>query len=56
MAMLDVIYNQQDFEYLVINNVDGRLIGRFYARTDAEDFAFEEEANEQHRIKRKYDQ
>jgi hypothetical protein len=54
MTLLDVVYNEREMEFYVINLFDGVIVGRFYTRTDAEDFAHDEEANEQHRCQVEY--
>ena len=54
MAILDVVYSEAEQEYFVVNTFDGVIVGRFYTRVDAEDFAYDEEANEAHRINIEY--
>lgn len=54
MALLTVIHNPVEYTFAVVNTFDGVVVGRFYTRADAEDFAFSEEANEAHRIHVEY--
>jgi hypothetical protein len=52
--LLEVIYRQVEQEYVVVNTFDGVVVGRFYSRWDAEDFALDEEPNEAARVEREY--
>lgn len=52
--MLKVERSADDDLWYVVNTFDGVIVGEFYTRWDAEDFAAEEVFNECRRIQREY--
>lgn len=48
--LLNVGFDKSKDMYYVVNLFDGVVVGEFYTKVDAEDFAVAEQYNEAHRI------
>lgn len=52
--MLKVVWSSVEELWFVVNTFDGVIVDKFLAEADADDFAWAEEINEQHRIYNEY--